>query len=320
MPSNYVFGKVRLISWPVLCFFATMAVSPTNYVYAAENQLSSVSALGRLQPKNGILTIGVPSTPEALLGSVLKEVLVHEGDYIEAGQLLVVTGSDTLLKAKLKQANAQLELAKQHAKVIQSQAEEVCVIAEVSAKEAQRRQQLLAQKLASQEETESAQGKAEATAASCKTSQVSSLVAEADIEVAKSHVEVAEAELGRATIKSPFNGLVLEVLAQPGEFVGIEGLIKLGRVDQMYAIAEVYESDISRVKIGQTATIRSTALPSDLTGKVELIRHMVHKQDVTGTDPAADRDARIIEVEILLDDSAPAASLSNLQVEIIIDA
>jgi len=50
-----------------------------------------------------------------------------------------------------------------------------------------------------------------------------------------------------------------------------------------------------------------------------LIRHKVQKQDVTGTDPAAAKDARIIEVEILLDESEQAASLTHLQVEIIID-
>lgn len=319
MILNHVFANARLLPWPFLLILATLATSSTDSLSAAENHLSSVSALGRLEPKNGILTIGVPSTPQALSGSVLSDLLVAEGDFIEAGEILAVTDSDVPLRARLQQANAELELAKQSEKVTQSQAEEVCVIAEVSAREAQRRQKLLTQKLASQEETEAAQGKAESTAASCKTSQVSALVAAADTEVAKSRIAVAQAELDRATVKSPYKGLVLEILAHPGEFVGVEGLLKLGRVDQMYAIAEIYETDISRVKIGQTAIIRSTALPSDLTGKVELIRHMVHKQDVTGTDPAADRDARIIEVEILLDDSAPAAALSNLQVEIIID-
>jgi len=97
-------------------------------------------------------------------------------------------------------------------------------------------------------------------------------------------------------------------------------LLELGRVEKMYAIAEVYETDIRRVKIGQKASIRSSALSADLSGTVELIRHMVHKQDVTGTDPAADKDARIIEVEILLDDPEPARSLTNLQVQIVIDA
>lgn len=320
MTLTFLSKTTRQLTGPLVCIPIISCALIAGSIHAAENHLNSVSALGRLQPKNGIITIGAPSTPEALSGSLLSSLLVSEGEYVEAGDILAITDSEASLKAKLQQANAELELARQSAAVTQSQAEEACIIAEVSAKEAQRRQKLLTQKLASTEETEAAQGKAEATAASCKTSQVSSLVANAAIEVAKSHIIVSQAALDRATIKAPYQGLVLEILAHPGEFVGVEGLLKLGRVDQMYAIAEVYETDISRVKIGQTATIRSTALPSDLTGKVELIRHMVHKQDVTGTDPAADRDARIIEVEILLDNSEPAASLSNLQVEIIIDA
>jgi HlyD family secretion protein len=42
----------------------------------------------------------------------------------------------------------------------------------------------------------------------------------------------------------------------------------------------------------------------------------VQKLDEIGTDPAARKDARIIEVEVKLDDSAAAAALSLLQVEV----
>jgi HlyD family secretion protein len=86
----------------------------------------------------------------------------------------------------------------------------------------------------------------------------------------------------------------------------------------MYAIAEVYETDISRVKVGQGATISSRAIGRPLGGTVERIRQQVRKQDQFGTDPAARKDARIVEVEVRLDDSAPAAALSNLQVEVLI--
>ncbi len=86
----------------------------------------------------------------------------------------------------------------------------------------------------------------------------------------------------------------------------------------MFAIAEVYETDIGRASVGQSARITSNALPNPLTGTVERIRGQVRKQDVTGTDPAARKDARIIEVEIRLDDSGIAAGLTNLQVEIVI--
>jgi HlyD family secretion protein len=59
-------------------------------------------------------------------------------------------------------------------------------------------------------------------------------------------------------------------------------------------------------------------LGSDLSGKVRSIEHMVAKQDQLGTDPAARKDARIIEVEILLDDPGPASMLTNLQVDVVI--
>ena len=287
---------------------------------AAEDHQGAVSALGRLQPQHGIIHIGAPSTPEALSGSLLSELFVKEGDDVEAGALLAVTGSAHVLEVRLQLADSELVLAKQSAEAAQSRAEEACVLADVSAREAHRRAQLLAKKLASQEETESAQGRAEATAASCTAGLAAARVSETEIDVAKAHIAVARAELDRASVKSPFNGRILKVMAHPGEFIGLEGILELGRVDNMYAVAEVYETDIRRVQIGQTATIKSTALRHDLTGKVELIRHKVRKQDVVGTDPAADKDARIIEVEILLDDPGPAKSLTNLQVQIVIDA
>ena len=287
---------------------------------AAEDHLGAVSALGRLQPQDGILHIGIASTPVAVSGSLLSVLYVKEGDDVEAGTLLGITGSAPVLQARLSQADAELELARQSSAASQSRAEEACVLADVAAREAQRRQQLLAKKLASQEETEAAQGQAEASAASCTAGRAAARVSVSEIEVAAARQAVARTELDRTSIKSPFKGRVLKIMAYPGEFVGVDGLLELGRVDHMYAVAEVYETDIRRVKIGQTATISSAALPTDLTGKVELIRHKVRKQDVVGTDPAADKDARIIEVEILLDDPEPAKSLTNLQVQIVIDS
>jgi HlyD family secretion protein len=86
----------------------------------------------------------------------------------------------------------------------------------------------------------------------------------------------------------------------------------------MHAIAEVYESDIRFVRVGQEATVRSPAFEDELVGRVKSIRQKVQKQDEMGTDPAARKDARIVEVVIELDDSAQAARLTNLQVDVLI--
>ena len=122
----------------------------------------------------------------------------------------------------------------------------------------------------------------------------------------------------RAYIRAPVAGRVLDIHTRPGEMVGPRGILELGRVERMYAIAEVYETDIGRVRVGQPATVTSKALGRALSGTVERIRQQVRKLDQMDTDPAARKDARIVEVEVRLADAAAAASLTNLQVEVVI--
>jgi HlyD family secretion protein len=84
----------------------------------------------------------------------------------------------------------------------------------------------------------------------------------------------------------------------------------------MYAIAEVYQSDISKIEIGQTARISSDSINSELLGTVERIDSRVKRQTVVNTDPSTNIDGRVIEVHIALDaeSSQKAAKFTNLQV------
>ena len=104
--------------------------------------------------------------------------------------------------------------------------------------------------------------------------------------------------------------------ARRGERVGSEGILELGRLDEMFAVAEVYETDIGRVRIGQRARITTPVLAEPIGGRVEWINLKVGKLDVLGADPAAKTDARVVEVEIRLDDSKAVRGLTNLQVEV----
>ena len=297
--------------WVILLMTPTLGL-------AQNSSQQAVSALGRLEPDGGIIRVAAPSTPQAVSGSILAELNVSEGDDVKKGDLLAVTDTMQLMQVALHLVEAELKLSKLASKAEQSRADEACVLANVAMREAERRVNLLAKKLASEEETEQAQGEAEARAASCTAAQENSRVAEFKIDVARTRVAFQEAELQRTFITAPFDGRVLDILAQPGEFIGLTGILELGRVDRMYAIAEVYETDIGRVAIGQKAKISSDALAGTLTGHVEFIHLKVAKQDEIGTDPAARKDARIIEVEILLDQPELAAALTNLQVDIVI--
>jgi HlyD family secretion protein len=279
-----------------------------------------VSALGRLEPQYGIMRISAASTPESISGALVARLLVEVGDDVKAGQLLAVTDSARVLEARVAELETELALAEQEAEAARSSADAACVRAGVLEREADRLTRLLAQKLAAEEETDRASGAAQAGAADCTAARSAARVAGSGIEVAKARLRRQQAELERAHVRAPVDARVLVINARPGEQIGPDGILEIGRVDRMYAIAEVYETDVGRLRIGQQATISSPALPGALTGRIERIRPLVRKQDTIGTDPAARKDTRIVEVEVLVDFPETAAGLTHLQVDIIFEA
>ena len=143
--------------------------------------------------------------------------------------------------------------------------------------------------------------------------------AELGRDVARAGLLGAEADLELSIVRSPLDGQVLEIHAREGERVGVEGVAELGRTSAMVAVAEVYETDIGRVRVGQRARVTSPALPGVLAGEVERIGLKIGKKDVLSTDPVADADARVVEVEIRLARPELAAALTNLRVDVVIE-
>jgi HlyD family secretion protein len=132
------------------------------------------------------------------------------------------------------------------------------------------------------------------------------------LELARADLARARADLEQAVVRSPIAGRVLKIHSRSGERVGDQGIAEIGRTDAMTAVAEVYETDIARIRVGQRAMVESPALPHPIGGTVERIGDLVGKLDVLGTDPVARTDARVVEVEIKLDESATAAGMTNL--------
>lgn len=287
--------------------------------WPAHGEGDRVSALGRIEPQGGVIRVAAPSTPEAISGAVVAELHVEEGDHVNAGELLAVTETAAIHQARVEEAMAGRELAARQAEAAASEADEVCVRAEQSAREAKRRQDLLARGLASEEETEVTQGDAEARAASCLAARARTGVAEAEIALADARIAAHQVEMERSHVRSPISGHVLEIHTHPGEVALEEGVLEIGATDNMVAIAEVWETDIRRLHEGQGATIRGDAFEGDLRGTISKIQMKVGKQDQIGTDPAARKDARVIEVEIALEEPQKVQSLTHLQVEVVFD-
>ena len=147
-------------------------------------------------------------------------------------------------------------------------------------------------------------------------------VAQAELEVAEAAVNRAKADLELAYVKSPIEGQILEINSWPGEMVNkTEGIVEVGNTKSMYVVAEVYETEIDRIRIGQKATITSGGIIPKLTGTVDDVGWQIGTKDVLDTDPVADVDARVVEVKIRLhpEDSQKVAHLTNLQVNVAIE-
>ena len=149
-------------------------------------------------------------------------------------------------------------------------------------------------------------------------------IQEAQAEVEKAVIEVKQAQtnLKLTVVRSPINGQVLKIHILPGEVMSDkgQGIVELGQTDQMYVVAEVYESDITKVHIGQKATLTSEGNPSlgTLHGTVDQIGLKIGKKDTVNKDPAADVDARVVDVKVRLapTDSLQVANLTNMQMQV----
>jgi HlyD family secretion protein len=144
-------------------------------------------------------------------------------------------------------------------------------------------------------------------------------VAMAELEEAIAQKQRAEANLNTTIVKAPISGMILKVNVQPGEGVqNNQSVVEMGDTQTMYVVAEIYETDITQVKLGQSATIKTNIVAKDLQGEVAEIGQKIGKKDILETDPLADTDARVVEVRIKLnpESSQQVANLSNLQVEV----
>ncbi|NJK58350.1 MAG: HlyD family efflux transporter periplasmic adaptor subunit [Pleurocapsa sp. SU_5_0] len=148
-------------------------------------------------------------------------------------------------------------------------------------------------------------------------------VSEIEVEKAIIAVEKIKADLEDTKVKVPISGQILRINTRVGEQVNTEqGIVELGRTNEMYAIAEVYETDIGKVKIAQPATISSEygGFVGKLKGKVEHLGLQVGEKEIVESteDPTQDENSRIVEVKIRInpEDSKKVAGLTNMQVRV----
>jgi len=94
-----------------------------------------------------------------------------------------------------------------------------------------------------------------------------------DVTAAQAKVDAAQATVDSMSVIAPFDGEVLYVESQPGDVVSSgTSAIHVANLDQLYVEAQVDESDVATIKVGQQTEITLDALTGvSFTGEVTAI-------------------------------------------------
>ena len=146
-------------------------------------------------------------------------------------------------------------------------------------------------------------------------------IAEAELERALIEVEQQRAEYEDTQVRAPVPGQILRINTKVGEQVNTQlGIVDLGRTEQMYVLAEVYETDLTKIRKGQRSAIISEygGFEGDIKGTVQDVGLQINPKTLSegNANPTSDDNARVVNVTIKIDpqDSAKVAGLTNMQV------
>ncbi len=258
-------------------------------VAATPRNQEAVAALGRLEPAGDVRLLAAPIS--GIGGSPrISELLVEEGDRVSSGQLLArfdtaptLVAQQRLIEARLRNLDTRLA---------------------VQTRDVRRYRQLSRSGAIPSGELDNR--------------ETDLLKLQGDRNEAWAEREKLKAELLLTELRAPIAGTVLKLHARVGERPTETGVLELGASNRMQAVVEVYESDIDRVRLGQSVSLISEngGYQGALTGEVIRISPQVRQRSVLSTDPTGDADARVVEVRVALDpsDSQRVRDLTGLKV------
>lgn len=287
------------------------AVEPKTKVSISARVSARITALPYLEGQG--VTKGNPNAKPPVPASVLVKL------------------DSTDLEAALKQAQAnydakmaQIEQSKAMFAAQQASIAESKVLLDDAKRDLARQNKLFATQDVSQSQVDAAQTKVDQLKAQLDAAQQNLVADQAGLVVQQHESDAADASIAQArddlsysTILSPIDGVVTRVNAEVGELVVMGTMNNPGTVimevadlSKMLVDARIEESDITRVKPGQTAKIRMMAYPDQVfDGTVQTVALSETKE----TDGTKDYKA-----EVLLDTKGkriPSGLSADVEIE-----
>lgn len=196
------------------------------------------------------------------LAGRLTEVSVYEGDIVKAGQIVAKLDTDEL-NAKLQQAQAQVQQARENRKYASAIVRQHQSELELARKNLARSQNLYVNNNISLVQLQQHEAAVDSLVAAIAAAKAQVVASESAINAALAQQQVIQTNINDSLLKSPIEGQVLYKLFEPGEIIGSGGkVLTVLKMDDIYMTIFVPTSYAGRVKVGSEARILLDALPN----------------------------------------------------------
>lgn len=230
--------------------------------------------------ENGTIEAVEQVTVKSKVSGRLEQMLVHQGDRVEAGQ--------TVALVEHKSIQARLESAKADLVVSQAQLAQAKVTLADAQKEADRYEKLFKDGYCTEQQLTQRR-------TTLRTAQAGLAVSQANIAKNKASIGEIMVDLDEATIKAPIAGVISDDFSHtPGEMINTDTLIvEVVGMDRLYARVNVAEQYAHRISKGMKVFI---SLLGDKKGPYE--------GSVWRIQPTVDTATRTTRVDALANDSS----------------
>jgi HlyD family secretion protein len=248
-------------------------------------------------------------------GFILLDLRVKEGQKVKRDEIIAVLSNYPKAEEALRRAEASLTTLKQQydavlmgTRVTNIALEEATFKSSIESDKLQIRQRARSGKPPEEKELEArlAEQRLEREKVSLALAKqaLKNDLAQYEIDLAstKARIEIARRNCEASLVRSPLDGVVVQVSTRPGERISGAGIAKVVDMSQLRVLADVSEDQVARLAPGGRVEITLRGNPTVYNGTIIRVASTVTRMQRTEPDGAASTDARVVQVEIQFDD------------------
>lgn len=290
-------------------------IAPSRQTSSAQDGIRPIGPLisrGYTDAPAGTVVVAGDTTQG---GSVLLELRVNDGQKVKRDEVIAVLSNYSKADVTVRTTEAELEKAKRQREamvsgyrtaeiamqevVVRTAAEELKLKNLEVARSGKPPEMKQLELNISQQSQEREQAKLRVMRETLETDLAQ---IDTDISITAAKLDNARTTREQALVRSPLDGVVVQIYTRQGERVAPAGIVKIVDLSQLRVFADVDELHLGRVVPGGKVEVTFRGSSTAYRGTISRVAPTVKRMQRIEPDGGSSTDARVVQVEIVLDD------------------